>query len=82
MGRDGHFLGASGEEILREVSRQQMTLLSSDLKTIPPLLRTWGELGIDHGGVILGEDKGFAQNDIGGIARALSELWELQGKLD
>ena len=46
---DGHFVGASDEELLREASRQAMTLLSFDLKTIPPLLRAWGERGIDHG---------------------------------
>ena len=31
---DGHFVGASDEEVLREAGRQGMTLLSFDLKTI------------------------------------------------
>ena len=79
---DGHFVGASDEELLREASRQAMTLLSFDLKTIPPLLRAWGERGIDHGGVIFVDNKSFAQNDVSGISKALSELWQLQSKLD
>lgn len=56
---DGHFIGASDEEILKEAARQSMTLLSFDLKTIPPLLRTWGERGVDHGGVIFVDNKNF-----------------------
>lgn len=79
---DGHFVGASDEELLREAARQAMTLLSFDLKTIPPLLRAWGERGIDHGGVIFVDNKSFAQNDTSGISKALVDLWELPGKLD
>ncbi len=79
---DGHFVGASDEEVLREAARQGMTLLSFDLKTIPPLLRAWGERGVDHGGVIFVDSKSFAQNDISGISKALVELWELQGQVD
>lgn len=79
---DGHFVGASDEELLREATRQAMTLLTFDLKTIPPLLRAWGERGIDHGGVIFVDHKSFAQNDTSGISKALVDLWELQGKLD
>ena len=79
---DGHFVGASDEEVLREAARHAMTLLSFDLKTIPSLLRAWGERGIDHGGVIFVDNKSFAQNDVRGISKAISELWELQGKDD
>lgn len=79
---NGHFVGASDEEVLREAARQEMTLLTFDLKTVPPLLRVWGERGVDHGGVIFVDSRSFAQNDIGGISKALVQLWELQGKRD
>jgi len=79
---DGHFVGASDEEVLREAARQAMTLLTFDLKTIPPLLRIWGERGIDHGGVIFVDNKSFAQNDVSGISKALAALWEFQRNLD
>jgi len=31
---DGHFIGVSDEEVLREAARQSMTLLKFDLKTV------------------------------------------------
>lgn len=79
---DGHLVGAPDREILREASHQKTTLLSFDLRTIPPLLRTWGEQGIDHGGLIFVDEKSIPQNDIGGMARALCELWKLHGDAD
>jgi len=50
-----------------------------------PLLRAWGERGIDHGGVIFVDHKShksLAQNDGGGLAKTLADLWELQGQQD
>ncbi len=79
---DGHFVSASDEEVLREAARQGLTLVSFDLKTIPMLLRKWGERGIDHGGVIFVDVRSFAQNDIGGIAKALVDLWNHRGTQD
>ena len=79
---DGHFVSAPDREILREAASQKMTLLSFDLRTIPALLRTWGEEGIDHGGVIFVDEESIAQNDIGGMARSLCELWKLLGGVD
>jgi hypothetical protein len=78
---DGHFVGASDEELLKEAARRSVTLVSFDLKTISPLLRDWGERGIDHGGVIFVDNKTFAQNDISGISKALASLWELRGRV-
>jgi hypothetical protein len=79
---DGHFVGAPDGEILREAARQKMTLLSFDLRTIPALLRTWGEQGTAHGGLIFVDEKSIPQSDIGGMARALCELWKFQGDAD
>jgi hypothetical protein len=79
---NGHFMSATDGEMLREAARQKLTLLSYDLRTIPPLLRVWGEQGIDHGGVIFVDAKSIAQNDIGGIARALCAVWKLLGEED
>lgn len=79
---DGHFVGIPDPEILREAARQKKTLVTFDLKSIHLLLRSWAEQGTDHGGVVFVDEKTFSQNDIGGIARALAELWKLQGDLD
>jgi hypothetical protein len=78
----GHFVGATDAEILREAARQKLTLVSFDLRTIPALLRAWGEQGIDHGGLIFVDEKNLLQNDLGGMARALCELWKLHGDAD
>jgi hypothetical protein len=79
---DGHFAGVPDAEILREAVRQRSPLVTFDLKTIPLLLRSWADQGTDHGGVVFVDEKTVAQNDVGGIAKALSELWKLQGNLD
>jgi len=76
---DAHFVGASDDEVLRKTSRQGLTLLLYDLKTISTLLRAWGERGGDHGGVIFVDNKSFAQNDISGISKALVDLWDVRG---
>lgn len=79
---DGHFVGAPDAEILREAVRRRSTLVTFDLKTVPLLLRSWADRGIDHGGAVFVDEKTLDQNDVGGIARALGDLWKLQGHLN
>ena len=64
--------------VLREANRAKLTLVTFDLKTIPPLLRLWTEQGIDHAGVILVDEKTFTQNDIGGLIAGLCALWKAE----
>jgi hypothetical protein len=78
----GHFISAADGEILREAARQKLTLVSFDLRTIPPLLRAWGEQGLDHGGLIFVDGKSIAQDDVGGLARSRCALWKLLGDAD
>jgi hypothetical protein len=53
----GHFLSASDEVVLREANKQKLTLVTFDLKTLPPLLRLWAEQGIDHAEVVLVDER-------------------------
>ena len=78
----GHFLSASDELVLQEAHQQKLTLVTYDLRTIPPLLRLWAEQGIDHGGVILIDERTIAQADIGGLVVALCAVWKAQRNLD
>ncbi|MHB9008745.1 MAG: DUF5615 family PIN-like protein [Limisphaerales bacterium] len=78
----GHFLGASDEVVLQEAHRRQLTLVTFDLRTIPPLLRQWAEQGIDHSGVILVDEQTLAQNDVGGLIAALGAVWKVHRDLD
>jgi hypothetical protein len=80
--KGGHFLGAADEVVLKEAHRQKLTLVTFDLRTIPPLLRLWVEQGIDHSGVILVDGQTLAPNDIGGLVAALCAVWKAQGNTD
>ena len=78
----GHFLSACDELVLQEAHKQKLTLVTFDLRTIPPLLRLWAEQDVDHGGVVLVDERTFSQNDIGGLVAALCALWKAHGDLD
>jgi hypothetical protein len=79
---NGHFLGATDQVVLQEAHEQKLTLVTFDLRTIPPLLRHWAEQGVDHGGVILVHERTLPQNDVGGLVNALCALWRAQGGSD
>jgi uncharacterized protein DUF5615 len=70
----GAYLEAPDTLILQAAAVDGWTLVTYDLRTIPPLLKDWGEQGITHGGVILVDERTIAQNDIGGLVHALTRL--------
>ena len=78
----GRFLGLSDEAILEEAAIQQLTLVTYDLKTIPPLLKAWIEAGRDHGGVIFVDNKTIPSSNRGGLIRALQKIAENAGQDD
>lgn len=80
--RGGAFLQARDEAMLAAACEEGLTLLTYDLRTIVPLLKSLGERGISHGGVILVDDRTIPQNNIGGLVRALERLWNGHGHLD
>lgn len=71
----GAFLGQQDPVCLREAAAQSLTLVTYDLRTIPPLLKIWAEEGQTHGGVILVDGKTIALGDIGGLTSALL-VWQ------
>jgi hypothetical protein len=80
--QDGAFLGADDATILVAAHADGRSLVTFDLRTIPPLLRTWSESGLAHGGVVFAHAGTFALDDIGGLVRALIGLWDAAGELD
>jgi hypothetical protein len=70
----GNFLGQDDYVCLRAAAAQGLTLVTYDRRTIPPLLKSWAEEGIRHGGVIFVDEKTIFPADIGGLVRALGEL--------
>jgi hypothetical protein len=70
------FLSTDDEIILEEAHQENLTLVTFDQSTIRPVLKAWGEQGQSHGGVIFIDDKSIAQNDYGGLVKAILSLWK------
>ena len=69
--------------LLRVAAEQELSLVTYDLRTIPPLLFfEWGQAGISHGGVVFVDERSMAPNDIGGLVRALIGLWDSESDFD
>ncbi len=70
----GAWLEAPDALLLQAAAADGWTLVTYDLRTIPPLLKDWGEQGIAHGGVVLVDERSIAPSDFGGLIRALERL--------
>ena len=70
----GRFLGQPDELILAGAAAQNLTLVTYDRRTIPPLLKAWAEAGRAHAGVIFVDEKTIPASDVGGLIRALQSL--------
>lgn len=71
---EGGLLGCDDATCLREAAARGFTMVTYDRRTIPPLLKSWAEEGVGHGGVIFVDNKTIAPADIGGLVNALAEL--------
>ena len=79
---DGEFLGQQDPACLQQASAQGLTLVTYDRRTIPPLLKAWGEEERKHGGVVFVDEKTISLTDIGGLVWALTRLSKETGKWD
>jgi len=77
--RGGALTGTDDALVLAAAAEDGLTLVTYDLKTIPPVLVEWGALGRAHAGVIFVDDRTIAPADFGALARALLFCWESQG---
>jgi hypothetical protein len=71
---NGEFLGQPDSACLQQAAAQGLTLVTYDRRTIPPLLKAWGEEGQKHGGVIFVDEKTIPPADVGAMVQALSNL--------
>lgn len=78
----GAHLQSNDEDLLVAAHARHLTLVTYDQRTIVPLLRLWGERGLDHGGAILIDTRTLAPNNLGGLMRGLAGLWAARGQLD
>lgn len=80
--QEGAFLNTADEIILEAAYREKITLVTFEQSTIRPVLKEWGEQGRSHGGVIFIDDKSMAQNDYGGLVKALLAVWHPMQDVD
>jgi hypothetical protein len=73
--------GTGGRRLFAR-SRQGLTLVTYDRRTIPPLLKTWAEEERTHGGVVFVDEKTISPADIGGLVWALTRLARETGNWD
>jgi hypothetical protein len=78
----GRLLGLSDALLLETAAAQELTLVTYDRKTIPPLLKVWAEEFRDHGGVVFVDEKTIPAPDFGGLIRALRLLWSEANQWD
>lgn len=78
----GGFLGQPDSACLQMAAKQNLTLVTYDRRTIPPVLKTWAEEGRGHSGVIFVDEKTISPSDAGGLVQALSDLWKNAAKWD
>jgi hypothetical protein len=78
----GRFLGVPDDALLEEAAAQKLTLVTSDRKTIPPMLKTWAEVGHDHGGVIFVDERTIVSSEFGGLIRAIQAIAKEFAKAD
>jgi hypothetical protein len=79
---NGNFLGKEDFVCLLEATKQGLTLVTYDRRTIPPLLKLWVEEERCHGGVIFVDEKTISPADIGGLVRVLIALAGEAGDMD
>jgi hypothetical protein len=72
----GVYLGRPDDELLHGAAQAGMALGTYDRKTIPPLLASLAAAGRSHAGVVFIDHRTIAPADIGGLARAMIELWD------
>jgi len=80
--RDGALIGADDPLILREAAAENLTLVTYDRQTIPPVLMEWGIAGVAHGGVLFVDNRTIATNDFGRLVRALIYLFDQEQRSD
>jgi hypothetical protein len=80
--KQGIFIGAPDDSLLEAAYDEYLTLVTFDQSSIPGILKNWAEQGIAHGGVVLIDNRTYRQNDIGGLVKALENLWKLDHGVD
>ncbi|MEL7008018.1 MAG: DUF5615 family PIN-like protein [Cyanobacteria bacterium J06648_1] len=80
--QQGNYLGVADQAILKAAFAEQLTLITYDQKTIPPILSEWGQANVHHAGVIFIDYASIPSNNFGKLIRAIIWLWDTQNEVD
>ena len=80
--QEGRYLGLDDEIILKAATEAELTLVTYDKNTIPPILVAWGEAKISHKGIIFIDYQSIPPSNFGQLVHGLIQLWKTQRELD
>lgn len=80
--QSGAYFQLPDDVILQAAHAAGWIMVTYDMRTIPPLLKGWGEQGRSHGGVVFVDDRTIAPSDVGGFVRALVRLASQLGDVE
>ena len=78
----GAYLVHDDAAILAEAYRQGRTLVTRDVRTIPPLLVLLAQAGTSHGGVIFVDHRAIPEGNTGALVRSLLALCQEESETD
>ena len=68
--------------ILAVAYRQGRTLVTRDVRTIPPQLVLLAQAGTSHGGIIFVDHRAIPEGNTGALVRSLLALWQEESETD
>lgn len=80
--RAGSLTARSDADLLQAALEDGMVLVTYDLRTIPPLVSGWAATGRMHGGLVFVDQQTIRPADVGGLVRAVIQLWHAESALD
>ena len=75
----GDYLDAPDDLLLEAALNEQRVLVSADCRTLPILVKDWGESKRHHAGIVLIDGRSQCLADIGSLVRAICCLNGLRG---
>jgi hypothetical protein len=72
-------VGKDASDILREAADQELTLVTYNRLTIPPILKAWSEEECLHGGVIFEDEKTIPPAETSELLTALARVQDEAG---
>ena len=80
--QNGFYLGIDDATIILAAADSNLTLVTYDQNTIPPILVDLGGRNIEHGGVVFVDYRSIPPNNFGSLVKAIIKLWQASHQID